>query len=277
MKIFTYLRTLWHEFWMCWWVGPASSGVNIQELKSVENLPELVVPEYLKPQKPLTANISVSTNRELTERMVMACKRVPTLNLGPTVEPIKNKLWVYNVSRVDHKFDHPMLGEVVIPANTTKKRYSLWTSFPSVVMEPYTNLDTNEMYLHRIGGEHFVRDIINPDSVCGKGVHTAVGRDLSVKGVFWSYNNPPLVREVNAAIRLMAERYADLLERVAILWESVQLSGEWIKDYKKLKHCSTEAAIVAYRNAAVGEITPEHHAAAEYFKVTTPWHPVLRG
>jgi hypothetical protein len=195
----------------------------------------------------------------------------PTFTFGPTVNP-GNKLWVYNASRVDHKVEHPMLGKVTIPANTTKKRYSLWTSFPEVVRDVNWRVDDNELYPTYVRGEHFVKDLINPD-----GLTRSIGTDLSVRGVFWSYSNPPTTAEVNAAAKKMKTRYADLLERMAIAWESVQLNGEAIKYTVKTQHCSYADAVTRYRNRAIEGITPEHHAAAEYFKVTTPWHPVIRG
>ena len=114
------------------------------------------------------------------------------------------------------------------------------------------NIDTNELIPNMIKGEYFVDDLINPDAQFKNArgsqmLRTSIGRDLSVRGVFWSYNNPPTVKEVNAAVKKMKDFYSDLLERQQVLDK---------EDMRK-----------AYPN-----ITPEHHAAAEYFKVVTPWH-----
>ena len=264
MKWFTYARTIWHEFWMYMLVGSATPGAKEEGLAPRPGAQELL---YDVPEEPLKANYSVKTSWLLTRRMNEGVYQRPTLNFGPTVK-LSKKLWVYNVSRVDHKFDHPMLGEVTIPGNTTKKRYAMWTSFPDVVSGLNYCMDTNVLYPHHTDGEYFVKDLINPDHIYGDSGHsTAIGRDLSVRGVFWSYNNPPKVSEVNAAISTMKAHYADLLERMSILWESAQLSGERLERYMRRDAC----------DPAIGEITPEHHAAAEYLKVTTPWHPVIIG
>src|SRR5271157_524388 len=272
-KWITYARTVWHEFWMYYLVGPETPEAKEEGLAERPGAQELLydVPkEEPKAQEPLKSNATVTSSRYYTEWMNDAVNAKPTFTFGPTVNP-GNKLWVYNVSRVDHKFDHPMLGNVTIPANTTKKRYSLWTSFPEVVRVVNWSVDTDKLYQEYVRGDYFVKDLINPDSVYGnsKGI-TALGRDLSVHGIFWSYNNPPKPKEVNMAIQKMKQHYADLLEKAEISWESVQLNKKTIEAYVKQQHCSyaDADAMTQYRLKEIG-ITPEHHAAAEYFKVTT--------
>jgi hypothetical protein len=176
---------------------------------------------------------------------------------------------VYNVSRIDHEVDHPQLGKVTIPANTTAKRYALWTSFPDVVIGTSSNLDVGELTTVPESGQWLVNDII-------KGGGNGYNRDLSVKGVFWSYNNPPTIKEVNAAVRPMKARYADLLEKAAIIYENQTFSAERVEVMMKEDRCSmAEAFRILRKRYVLAELSPEHHAAAEYFKVTTPWHPVL--
>lgn len=317
MKIFTYLRTVWHEFWMYMLVGAPSKEEGLAPrvdpywtLLVANNINRIhdalgteVVPEteeearalYLrwcevtdvKEEPKLTSSATVITGsllaREMSEGMTRSCNLTPFMDFRGMVKSEK-KLWVYNASRVDHKFDHPMLGNVTIPANKTRKRYSLWTSFPEVVMGTNYNIDENLLYPHAIKGEYFVNDIIDPDNVLGTTYHrfkasTAIGRDLSVRGVFWSYNNPPKVSEVNAAVKKLKAHYADLLERMEIIYTCAQIDEETILRYRKQNpDASFEEALRETRVAKVSlEVTPECHAACEYFKVTTPWHPVLRG
>lgn len=274
MKIFTYLRTLWHEFWMYMNVGPASPEVDTTKLRSMPELPKQEFPAYLRPKpEPLKANATVYPHSELSLRMseafTNAYSHPPIIDFRSMVKSDK-KFWVYNVSRVDHEFDHPMLGQVRIPANDTKKRYAVWTSFPEVVTGTRSYIDDNEVTMVPLHGKDFVEDVI-------KGGGQAIGRDLSVKGVFWSYNNPPTIKEVNAAVRLMKQRYADLLEKAAILYANMVVDGEEVVKYRQENpDISLAEAIDAWKGGRVDFITPEHHAAAEYFKVTTPWHPVLR-
>ncbi len=267
MKIFTYLRTLWHEFWMYMLVGPASPEAKEEGLapRSTE------LPAYLRPKpKPLKTNCTITNynNRKMGECMERNynLSAVERMDFNVPMPESTKRLWVYNASRVDHEFDHPQLGESKIPANDTKKRYKLWTSFPDVVIG--TQGDLHYVTIGGQRGEAFVNDII-------KGGGQSIGRDLSVKGVFWSYNNPPTTKEVNAAVRLMKQRYADLLEQAEILYENAQIFPEDVVKIMKEKDCGVAEALHLHRVCKM-DITPEHHAAAEYFKVTTPWHPVLR-
>lgn len=183
------------------------------------------------------------------------------------------KLWVYNTSRMTHTVDHPTLGQVKIPGNTTSKRYALYTSFPGVVMLPKQDMNF-DLELYPVSGEYFVKDLISPDHIYDTNFDspysTGVGRNLAHKGVFFSYHNPPKHSEVEEAVALMEKRYRDLLEAVG-----TTLTGEKKRGVKSTKEqIQVEAERrVNYRLF----ITPEHHAAAEWFKITTPWHPVLAG
>ena len=193
---------------------------------------DVPAPDPALPKVITQVNTGTETARLMTEWFNRSANLVPTIDFGGMLVKFdKKKLWVYNVSRVDHKVDNPMLGKVTIPANTTKKRYSMWTSFPEVVMGLNWSPYDNELYPCHYSGEDFVKDLINPDYIKGGGLPTSIGRDLSVKGVFWSYNNPPKAAEVNSAIQKMRSRYADLLDRIVIVWESVQINGEWVDKY----------------------------------------------
>jgi hypothetical protein len=228
------------------------------------------VPTYLQPPvKPkLTVNAIITKPEWCHTAEEIWYSPKLRLDLRETLKPTK-RLWVYNVSRIDHEVDHPQLGKVTIPANTTAKRYALWTSFPDVVIGTSSNLDVGELTTVPESGQWLVNDII-------KGGGNGYNRDLSVKGVFWSYNNPPTIKEVNAAVRPMKARYADLLEKAAIIYENQTFSAERVEVMMKEDRCSmAEAFRILRKRYVLAELSPEHHAAAEYFKVVTPWHPVL--
>ena len=260
-KYLTHARTLWHMFWMYMLVGP--SKVSYHRIPDVEPMP-------VKPK--LTVN-AIITNPQWCHILAEGLDgNNPKLNLvlRETPKPTK-RLWVYNVSRIDHEIDHPQLGKVKIPANITAKRYAMWTSFPDMVIGTYPNLDVNELTTIPESGQWLVNDII-------KGGGNGWNRDLSVKGVFWSYNNPPTIKEVNAAVRPMKARYADLLERAAIIYATTVISSKKVTETMEFYSCSMETAIQRIRTEnMIRELSPEYHAAAEYFKVVTPWHPVIRG
>jgi hypothetical protein len=112
-----------------------------------------------------------------------------------------------------------------------------------------------------------------------------VNRNLGDKGVFWSLNNPPTKQELLAAKKRMRDHYKMLLEqvgtqlftsamsykeRVAALAKDCRSTG-WGKNLSLKRH----KEIAEFRlNETLG-ITPEHHAAAEFFGTATEWHPIL--
>ena len=307
MKSFTYAKTLWHEFWM-WLVGSPSKEATCElpahmewestkfvATDSVVNAvqpPEEPVYSYKVPQetiKPHVVNAVVTNNPRLTASMNDANQPKPVYDFQ-ALAPATKKIWIYNASRMDHTVDHPMLGTVTIPGNTTPKRYSLWTSLPNVICNTNCSIDSNEISLSPSHGEYFVNDLLYPDTmgrdydikkVCSP---TSIGRDLNVKGVFWSYNNPPLRHEVTAAVKRMAARYSMLLEqlgtKIVTGLESYEVKYRKFYRYFRvdMKYSVKDAKEQArWKVNADYAITPEHHYAAEYFKVTTVWHPVLHG
>lgn len=251
------------------------------------------LPEYLKPKpKSLKANYTVQTGTEFCKKLQegLQCGVLnkvvldfQTLNLDL---PITGKVWVYNVSKLTHEVDTPTLGRVRIPGNTTRKRHSLWTSFPNLVRTPCQTFGDNGEILvttRVIDGKRYAMDLINPDNLgldqdfkSHLGYSTSIGRNLGVRGVFWSEHNPPKKAEVDAAILRLETFYKDLLERAEIMYQAAQFRPERVKQIMEEKKVSLEDAVRTLRVSAM-ELTPEHHAAAEWFKIPTPWHPVLGG
>lgn len=287
MKIFTYLRTLWHEYWMYTIVGPASVDPKVEPywipmvknnwFSIVENLGVSVSPSteeearalYLrwcektdvpKVQEPLKSNASTKSNQELSKSFTSAHNFdsfIDVENFNLAAKPTY-KVWIYNVSRQGFTVDHPVLRKVYIPANTTRKKYCLYTSLPNVVQLPQGNIYTDEITAKPMRGERLAMDLINPDNLgLDQGMKisrpTSMGRNLGEQGVFWSLNNPPKKSEVDAAVKRMEAYYKNLLEKAKAL-----VKAKLSRDFHEMD-------------------TPAFHEAAEYFKVTTPWHPVLRG
>ncbi len=247
------------------------------------NIKNEVVP---KPD-PLKVTHQVSTGTKLCKKMqdgLVGFRSRIALDFGTaTIElPITSKVWVYNVSKLTHEVDHPTLGRVRIPGNTSRKRYCMWTSFPNLVRMPsQTYGDNGEILIstRSMCGKRFAMDLINPDNLgidqsLGTSTYTSIGRNLGVRGVFWSVNNPPKKDEVDAAILRLETFYKDLLERAEIMYQSAQFNPSKVKELMKEDALSMEEAVRTLRVGAM-ELTPEHYAAAEWFKVMTPWHPVL--
>ena len=234
------------------------------------------------PEPPLVANCTApEINWELTRGMDRACNANLDLQF-PAVTLVEYRVWLYNVSRLTHEIDNPILGHLKVPGSTSKKRYTMYTSLPQPLMLPRTSIDTGETTLHSTDARRVAMDIINPDNLSldqtldiKYNVHSAVGRDLGIRGMFWSLNNPPKKAEVDAAILRMEKHYKDLLEQAAYLYEAARISPYKLRQYMQKNLCSLEDAVVALNAQERFQATPEMHAAAEWFKVASPWHPVL--
>ena len=280
-KIYDYLYELWYGYRR----AKAKDPIFPLSIKS-EVVPTNIQP-YLKPD-PLKANSRVSTGTELCKKMqdglsVGIGQRI-ALDFGTAaIElPITNKVWVYNISKLTHKVDHPTLGRVRIPGNTSRKRYVMWTSFPNLVRMPSQVYGDNGEILvstRIMCGKRFAMDLINPDNLgldqsLVTSTYMSIGRNLGIRGVFWSVNNPPKKAEVDAATQRMETFYKDLLERAEIMYEAAQFSTPRVEELMKEEKLCRSEAVRLLRVQAL-ELSPEYHTAANWFKIITPWHPVL--
>lgn len=279
-KIYDYLYELWYGY------RRAKAKDPIFPLSIKSEVVPTNIPPYLKPD-PLKANSRVSTGTKFCKKMqdglsVGTNQRI-ALDFGTVnvEQPITSKVWVYNASKLTHEVDHPTLGRVKIPGNTSRKRYAMWTSFPNLVRMPSQVFGDNGEILvstRVMCGKRFAMDLINPDNLgldqSFTKSFTSIGRNLGVRGVFWSEHNPPKKAEVDAAIIRLETFYRDLLERAAIAYEATQFSAKRVEELMKKEKISLAEGFRKLKVEAM-QLSPEHHAAAEWFKVTTPWHPVL--
>jgi hypothetical protein len=135
------------------------------------------------------------------------------------------------------------------------ERWHYVTSFPQPILLTKQNDASNMTESYEQDAIRYVVDLINPDNL-GKTLDTmipperrfSVGNDLSQKGVFFSFSNPPFAQDVRAAIDRMEAYYKALLEKAATL------------DLTDKKLLSEELAG-----------NPDYAFAAEYFGKTVTW------
>jgi hypothetical protein len=180
-------------------------------------------------------------------------------------------VYLYSVSTQEHKVSRPPLFDNMrIPGVKSGEKAHFVGKFPQPLNIPKGNVDSNEVDFITMDSRRFVTDIINPDNLTINQEafvekSTSGGtNDLGAKGVFWSYNGPgnsvnktnpdgtdalegPSLEEVDKAIKRMEKRYLSLIDEA----KTVEAS-----DPKRLPDV----------------ITPELHAAAEYFHITESWH-----
>jgi hypothetical protein len=180
--------------------------------------------------------------------------------------PADYLVYVYNISEQEHVVSRPPLfSEMKLKGRAPSEEYKLVAVFPQPLNLPKGNVDSNEVDFFVQDTRRFVMDMINPDNL---GINqdsfieksTSGGtNDLGAKGLFWSLNGPstkayknpygeaPTAEEVLAARKRLEKRYRHLL------------------DQAKATEVSNPANLREI-------LSPEHHAAAEYFAESFSWH-----
>jgi hypothetical protein len=187
-----------------------------------------------------------------------------------------SRVYLYNISPMTYEKEHPIFKFVVIPKCSIGKPYKLAFSLPEVMVLTDYKIDVYETdYIYQ-DGKRVAMDIVNPDNFgLDQNVRTSyrylhsIGNDLGVRGVFWSMHNPPTEEELESVKQRYRKHCKSLLELAAA---KTLLFGETVQRYVDKRYTREEA----YK-AAIMElnITPEHHAAADYLRIKTQWHPVL--
>lgn len=236
----------------------------------------------MMPRKPLEPTMCVGKyKRELSDSMTRSSNPAATISLADTSDA-EGKIWIYNVSVLDFEAN-TSLGLVKFPSKGSK-RYAVATSLPENVMHPRYNVDSNEVHGVYTYGARVAMDMINPGNlgldqdekpVQGDLTSQSMGRDLGAKGVFWSLHNPPLEKELAAARKRMKTRYKNLLQEAGVI-SRVTPKAEFEREIKNLMekfHWDRPAAMLHVYHKLL-QITPEHHAAMDYYKLTSEWHPI---
>lgn len=162
-------------------------------------------------------------------------------------------VYIFNIStQAFDVFRPPILKALKITGKQKGQEYAKCARFPKPLLVPQGSIDTNEITTQLMDTRRFVMDIINPDNISLDqdaiiSNPTNVGNDLGKKGVFWSENEVPTEKELKAAKDRMERYYNTLLEKA-------------------------KAVEASQPGALPDTITPEHHAAADYYGIETSWH-----
>jgi hypothetical protein len=267
-------------------------------------IPEPVVKDIILTE-PLEANCVVSyPDRKLSKRMTDGNNIAGQPFLAGGVERLFENdylVWMYNISTVAAEFYHPNIGTVKVPSNIGGK-YVVVTSLPNVVKIPKHNIDGNDISFLLEDGRRIAIDLIHSDNLSinqnqfiDPKYKTAIGNNYGERGVFWSLSNPPGEDDLKEAYVRMEAFYMDLLQRAGVGTEcgfvtfkdTVQKYLDYTisvpnpdptKRRKEDRVAYHPYTLRAARDRAEVDfqITPAHHAAAEYFKQTSVWHPVLK-
>jgi len=196
-------------------------------------------------------------NAALSEGMTRANNNRFNFSLQDYLYGRKPDYWVYIYNVSEHPqdvFRPPLFANFHIPGRKRGEDYCLAGRLPSPLLAPQGNVDSGEVSTQLMDTRRVVMDMCNPDNlsldqnaVIDTRSVTNIGNNLSKKGVFWSLNCPPDKKELDDAIKRMEAYYNFLLEKA-------------------------RATETSNPTELLNMLTPEHHAAADYYGVETSWH-----
>jgi len=193
-------------------------------------------------------------------------------------------VYIYNLSEINVGNDvsfvvsrPPLLREFKIKRRMPGTNYTLATKLPQPLLVPKGNVDSNEVDMVPQDVRRFAMDIINPDNLgidqngyIDPGQVTGIGTNLGARGLFWSLNGPGATMDgTRKSVRIGREDIPVFEEPTA---EEIKQARERME--KQYKRALEEAdAVQISQPADLGKfLTPEHHAACEYFGEDRPWH-----
>jgi hypothetical protein len=191
-------------------------------------------------------------------------------DLGPALIDLSQHPWanrkpdyfiyVYNtVDREYHVARPPFFPDIRIDRCPKNEKYALVMKIPNIMNVRDRNVDTGEPIINPQYGERFAMDVINPQNIgidmwaqpsdSQKWVDGG-SDDLSLRGVFWTKNNPPTDEELRKCKTRLEAFYRARIERANRIASDPRIPRE--------------------------EITPEDHAACDYFQISPGWHNLMQ-
>ena len=193
-------------------------------------------------------------------------------------------VYIYNLSEVNVGDDvsfvvsrPPLMREFRIKRRLPGTEYTLATKLPQPLLLPKGNVDSNEVDMVPQDVRRFAMDIINPDNLTidqgafiDPGKVTGQGNNLGVKGVFWSLNGPGATMGGERKYITIGRDRVEVFE--APTAAEIKAARERMEKNYKLQLEQADAVSIS-QPADLGKfLTPEHHAACEYFGEDRPWH-----
>lgn len=203
----------------------------------------------------LESSLATARSRELTQQANNDALPIALVDFSndPNIDrPPDYFIFIYNIAPMEHQLYKPPLAPLVlIPGCPAGEPFICAARIPNIVNQKHVDAYTGTIHNTGYRGEALANDIVNPANTTGQqwfdvNDFSNVGTDLTVKGVFWSRDNPPSAADLAKAKSRMERHFQALIEQANRLGDSGKLS----------------------------EIGLEHHQAANYFRLQTAWHRV---
>ena len=238
----------------------------------------------------MEANYTVSAHREDLSTKMSIANNVDFEFMSTNYMLNKSPdyfIYLYNISEVNmgdgtsfYVSRPPLIRSFKIKSKPKVSgiRYILATKLPQPLSIPKGNVDSNEVDIVPQDARRFAMDIINPDNW---GINqdafiekqSSIGNDLGKKGVFWSFNGPGAKTDPfgNPRTHIMVDGL-----KVEVFEEPTEAelkrAYERLSAYYKSRLEDADAVAVSDPASLGTYLTPEHHAACEYFGEDRSWH-----
>lgn len=195
-------------------------------------------------------------------------------------------VYIYNMSQINIGNDTsfivsrpPLMREFrILRLDKQKNRgaeYVLATKLPQPLLIPKGNVDSNEIDIVPQDVRRFAMDIINPDNLTIDqdafiDKVTGQGNNLGAKGVFWSLNGPGATKGGTIRTLRIQGKDTPVFEEP----QPQEIAAARTRMESGYRRALEEADAVAISQPAdLGKfLTPEHHAACEYYGEDRSWH-----
>ena len=200
--------------------------------------------------------LSTPTYRsDLSSSMTKANNRSFNFNMQDYLYSRKPDFWVYLFNISEQSFDvfrPPLFANLHIPGRKPGEKYAIAARLPQPLLAPQGSVDTDEVSTQLMDTRRVLMDVCNPDNLgldqdAVVANTTNIGNNLTERGVFWSLNEVPTEEELKAAQKRLEKHYNQVLEQMKALETS---------DPKQM----------------LERLSPEAHAAADYYNLETSWH-----
>lgn len=186
-------------------------------------------------------------------------------------------VYLYNVSEYTYTFSRPpliKLGTIAGRKSVFGSNYILAARLPQPMLVPKGNVDSNEIDIVPLDTRRFAMDIVNPDNL-GFDQNaviqsTSIGNNLSAKGVFWSLNGPENASD--EYIKRNIKRLFGIEVQSRPTEKELADAQTRMENYYRYLINQAKTTELADPKSINEVVTPEHHAAAEYYGEEHSWH-----
>lgn len=201
----------------------------------------------------LDSPLAAAKSRELTQQTNADTLPIALVDFSrdPNIDrPPDYFLYIYNIAPIEHRLFKPPLAPIFdIAACPVGDPYVCVARIPNIVNQKHVDAYTGQVHNTGTRGEALANDLLNPANSTNEPWREVndwanVGTDLTVRGCFWSRENPPSATDLAKAKSRMEAHFQRLVEEGNMLFNSGKQN----------------------------DISPDHHQAAMYFGLQTSWH-----